>query len=253
MYKIDLNQLIQGKETKIYNKQFNNTLYYIEPFLKKAEENNVKNYYIQVKMPNQVNTKFGKVDEDNMTFNKVLIHAELPSNNDEYAPYVGITYALDVKEPVIKMYKGIIHKSTNNTFAFNPNNINIQFLKNNIDYSPLDKFFINEELDYSMFNEFKNQVYTYRDIKYQLGKWVSSCMHTQMQTEAGTVMVPAEMPVAVFKNLYFNNNSTNYVDKQETIDKNHLYHTYSSICLNNNRDIINVFEKNIIINDILKS
>lgn len=251
MFKINLNELIKGKETKIFNKQFKNTSYYVQPFIDMAHKYNVEDFYIQVKAPHQVNTVNGEIDFDNITFNKVLIHAILPSNY-EYANYVGLTYALDVKEPVLKTYRGIIHKPTNNTFSFDVNPLKVQLLKNDLNYDHLEDLFKSNNLDFSIFRQLEEHKYTYRDIKYLLGNWVNSCIHTQVKTDAGIVMVPAELPVAIFKNLYINQNSPYLVNTTDFVSKAHLLHTFANYCLNNNRDIINVFEKNSITSSILE-
>ena len=106
---ITINGLLKGKSTIIKNKEFYPTKTYVEPFLNRLAPLTT-DFRISVKLPDQMTlTK----DTADLTFNRVLIQAVLPEKHtiENYAEVIGFIYGIDVKKPIVKLYRGYLNQA----------------------------------------------------------------------------------------------------------------------------------------------
>ena len=117
---VTLDQLLSGKATQIKDRNYFPTRAYVEPFLETMSKF-TSDFRVQVKVPDQITrTVDGNVNTDDITYNRVLIEAVMP---DEYAwdnhdEVIGFLYGLDVRKPIVKMYRGGLNRACTNLCVF---------------------------------------------------------------------------------------------------------------------------------------
>lgn len=114
---ITLEQLYKGKSTKINEKDFLATKDYTENFVNKMKSL-TSNFRIEVVMPKQMTITSNETD---ITYNKVLIQAILPKQIDGYNEIVALSYSLDTRTPVYKLYRAYYNNTTGVTMCFDSN------------------------------------------------------------------------------------------------------------------------------------
>lgn len=114
---ITLEKLLQGKSTKINEKDFLSTKEYVEPFLEKMKQF-TSNFRIEAISPNQITYNS---DGEDITYNRVLVQAILPTQVDNYNEIYALAYSLDIRKPVYKIYRAMFENTTNITVVFDPN------------------------------------------------------------------------------------------------------------------------------------
>lgn len=67
-------------------------------------------------------------DSTGITYNRVWIQAVLPPTHtiDGHDEVIGFLYGIDVKKPVVKIYRGYLNQACTNLTVFNPYWINVQ-------------------------------------------------------------------------------------------------------------------------------
>ena len=65
-------------------------------------------------------TTTDKEGED-ITYNRVLVQAIMPTQIDEYNEIYTLAYSLDIRRPIYKVYKAMFNNTTNSIIAFDPN------------------------------------------------------------------------------------------------------------------------------------
>lgn len=108
-------KLLEGKATIIKGKEFFPTKDYVQPFFDYMSTF-TDEFVIEVEEPKQITLTDG---ENDTTYNRVSIQAIMPikCNIQEHREVYGFVYALDVKSPMYKVYRGYINKD-NNLFVF---------------------------------------------------------------------------------------------------------------------------------------
>ena len=136
---VTLQQLLTGKCTKIKGKDYLPTRGYVEPFLERVSRL-TNDFSVQVKLPDQItfDVNEGQNVEDT-TYNRVLIQGVLPTTFDNHKEVIGMVYGLDVRKPIIKLYRGAINCACTNLCIFNPSFLNVQFIEpdKGISYKPI--------------------------------------------------------------------------------------------------------------------
>ena len=153
---LTLEQLLQGKATKIKDKEFFTTKAYVEPFLERMSKF-TKNFIINAKPADQVSlTPNGDINFEDVVFNRVWIQAILP---DEYAydnhkRVVSMLYALDSRKPVVKLYTGALNMACLNLCVFNPEALSVAELEPEtaINYSFIKTRLFTKSLFYFIYN-----------------------------------------------------------------------------------------------------
>lgn len=114
---ITLEQLLKGKATKINDKDFLSTKDYVENFVNKMKAF-TQNFRIEVVLPKQLTMTSNETD---ITYNKVLIQAILPKQVGDYNEIMALSYSLDTRTPVYKLYRAYYNNTTGVTMCFDSN------------------------------------------------------------------------------------------------------------------------------------
>ena len=122
---ITLEQLFKGKATKINDKDFLSTKDYVENFINKMKVL-TQNFRIEVVSPKQMTITSNETD---VTYNKVLIQAILPKQIDNYNEIVALSYSLDTRTPVYKLYRAYYNNITGVTMCFDTSWLVVRELK----------------------------------------------------------------------------------------------------------------------------
>lgn len=114
---VTLDKLLSGKATRINSKDFLSTEDYVKPFIEEMSKF-TSTYRIEAIPPFQVTTD--KEGED-ITYNRVLVQAIMPTQIDEYNEIYTLAYSLDIRKPIYKVYRAMFNNTTNSIVAFDPN------------------------------------------------------------------------------------------------------------------------------------
>jgi len=249
---ISLAELLKGKPTIIKNKEFFQTKSYVEPFLERMSAV-TSDFRIQVKSPDQVTLSGGSQD---LTYNRVLVQAVLPASRaiDRHDEVIGFLYGIDVKRPVVKIYRGYLNQACTNLCVFNPQWVQIQELipGDPINYDAI-KHLLEATSDFPMrLKKLKETTIDRTQQKAYLGEWVDYALRESQDYGFGKVKLAVSTPIDAYKQLFIDTDSQYYIP--EGIDPTlfDVYNSFSQIITDDKKDIMNKFEKTMIINQLLR-
>ena len=247
---VTLNELLKGKPTIIKNKEFFQTRDYVEPFINKVSAL-TDDFKIKVITPNQV-TFTNNVQD--VTYNRVLIQAVLPEQYciDNHDEVIGFLYGLDVKRPVVKIYRGYLNRACTNLCVFNPDWINIQEIIPGefLNYAPIDEL-LRSTNDFSVkLKKLKNTTVDRSEKITLLGSWVDSTLRYHQNYGFGKVKISKTIPVDAYSQVFIDTSSPYYVPENTDPTLFDIYNSFSQL-ITNEKDILNKFEKTTLINKIL--
>ena len=253
---LTIDELLTGKSTLIKNKQFLSTKSYVEPFLEKLG-NYTNDFRIQVKTLDQITTSG---DNKDVTFNRVLIQAVLPQSyyfDDNHQQVVGMVYGLDVKNPVVKIYKGGLNMACTNLTVFSPEFLNVQELEPDtaINYKVVNQLMEQTDNLSVMLKKLKS---TYIDAGSQedrekhLGKWVDFTLRESYNANYGKIKIASSMPIDVYKDLFIDSDSDYYTPNGINPSLFNVYNTFTDIISNDKgKDLLSKVEKCILVSNML--
>lgn len=245
-------KLLNGKATIIKGKEYLPTKEYVQPFFDYMTKF-TNEFVIEVEEPKQI-TLNDNGDEDT-TYNRVCIQAIMPNKCDilDHREVYGLVYALDVRNPMYKVYRGYINKD-NNLFAFDSRWLDVKELKPSesfkIDIESLMKIENNiklklEQMNSSWISIDKDSIY--RD----LGSYITKSMLYYHQTEfGGKVKLSPAMVVKAYESVYMDSSSKFYI---KPIEESTIYNYYSAfvqIVQDEKKDILNRWEKTYLIGQL---
>lgn len=207
-----------------------------------------KEFVVNVQLPDQVTISN---DSKDVTYNRVWIQAIMPDKCtiDGYAETYGLIYALDARIPVYKVYRAYVNKETHNLCVFDPNWIQVYELKpeTKLTYSIrelMEKLFDIEKRLKIMKNTFISA--DIEDVHKLLGKLINRSLLYEYRNVGGKVKISPSDVIKAFEDVYHNNSSHYYV--QPTVEGS-LHNYYGAFCsqITNSKDIINRFEKTILV------
>ena len=248
---VTVQELLKGKPTLIKNKEFFQTKNYVEPFIEKMSAI-TNDFRVQVKIPDQMT--FSK-DAQDLTYNRVLIQAVLPKEHsiDNHDEVIGFLYGIDVKRPVAKIYRGYLNQACTNLTVFNPQWIDVQEL---IPGDPLNYSGVKHLLEQT--NDFKTKIEglksTYLDRtkrKEFLGGWVDYSLREHQDYGFGKVKIAVSTPVDAYKQLFIDQDSAYYIPEGIDPTMFDVYNSFTQIITDDKKDLMNKFEKTMIINRLL--
>lgn len=252
---ITIDQLLKGKATRIKDKEYFTTEQYITPFLERMAKF-TNEFIVQAKPADQISlTPNGDVNFEDIIYNRVNIEAVLP---DEYCfeghkQVVGFVYALDTRKPVVKEYMGGIRTACLNLCTFNPAALSVQELEPEkaINYNFLNNCL---EIADNMGAKLKmlSDIEFTRDEMYnQLGMQIDRCINYKFHNDFGTVKLTESLPIEAYKNLFYNEKSE-YYTKENSVSGFDVYQAYTDIiCNGKSKDLVNRFEKTLMVGQIL--
>lgn len=252
---IDLNLLLKGKATKIKEREYFSTKQYVEPFLERMSKY-TDEFLIQAKPADQISlTPNGDVNFEDIIYNRVNIEAVLP---DEYAyeghkQVVGFVYALDTRKPVVKEYMGGLRTACLNLCTFNPAALFVQDLspEKAIDYTFLNNCISIADNMGAKLRELSNLEISRNQMYSELGMQIDRCINTKFHSDFGAIKLTESLPIEVYKNLFYNDKS-DYYTQDDVVSGFDVYQAYTDIiCNGKNRDLVNRFEKTLLVSRIL--
>lgn len=255
---ITLEEALKGKATRIKNKDYFETKAYLEPFIDRMS-NFTNDFRIQAKLPDQITkTKTGEINMDDITFNRLWVQAVLPgeysfSNHKEV---VGMVYGLDVRKPIVKIYKGALNMACLNLCIFQPEELIVQELEAE---TPINFKCVNTIMEHT------NEIKTYLErlsntefernkvsIEKELGKWVNNSIYKSYDNGYGKVKLATSSIIDAYKNLFVNEESEYYIDKNTPVSMFTVYNSFTDQISNKDKDIINKAEKTLLLKEILE-
>ena len=251
---LTVEQLLQGKATKIKEKEFFTTKAYVEPFFDRMSKY-TEEFIINVKPADQISlTPNGEVNFDDIVYNRVWIQAILP---DEYAyenhkRVMSMLYALDTRKPVVKMYTGALNMACLNLCVFNPDALNVAELEpiTAINYSPINLLMGMNDTIKSTLEKLDKMIFNRNEIYEDLGLWIDRCITSKFNSGFGTVKITESAPINVYKDLFYNEDS-NYYTKGEEVDGFTVYNAFTDLITQDKKDLVNKFEKTLLIKEIM--
>ena len=251
---LTVEQLLQGKATKIKEKEFFTTKAYVEPFFDRMSKY-TEEFIINVKPADQISvTSSGEVNFDDIVYNRVWIQAVLP---DEYAyenhkRVMSMLYALDTRKPVVKIYTGALNMACLNLCVFNPDALNVAELEPTtaINYSPINLLMGMSDTIKSTLEQLDRMTFNRNEIYEDLGLWIDRCITSKFNSGFGTVKIAESAPVNVYKDLFYNEDS-NYYTKGEEVDGFTIYNAFTDLITQDKKDLVNKFEKTLLIKEIM--
>lgn len=249
---ISISELLKGKPTIIKNKEFFQTKNYVEPFLERMAAF-TDDFRIQVKVPDQMT---GNREATDLTYNRVLIQAVMPEQHtvDSHDEVIGFLYGLDVKKPVVKMYRGYLNQACTNLTVFNPQWIEVQDLVpgDPINYNSI-KNLMEQTSDFALQMKKLKDATLNRNLRKQyLGEWVDYSLRESQDYGFGKVKIAVSTPIDAYKQLFIDSDSQYYIPEGIDPSMYDVYNAFTQIITDDKKDLMNKFEKTMIINRLLK-
>lgn len=241
---LTLMQLYTGLETSIKEVEYLSPQAYVEPFVKALPSKVRLN--IKAKIADQL---IGK-DPSQLTFNRVCVEASLDTDEDEYTEVIGLAYAIDIKDPVWKLYRGYRDKNGH------LNMLGDQcLLVNAIDQGSGFKnvshgvtSLLSLPLDLKRFKDTLAKPIDKGSMSERLGHWVQYCMITNKDYESYKVKLSERAATKTFKSLILDQDSPWF--NTEVLD-NGLLFSAASDAVDDGKDILTHVEKSIMIKEML--
>ena len=251
---LTVDQLLQGKATKIKEKEFFTTKAYVEPFFDRMSKY-TEEFIINVKPADQISlTPSGEVNFDDIVYNRVWIQAVLP---DEYAyenhkRVMSMIYALDTRKPVVKMYTGALNMACLNLCVFNPDALNVAELEPTtaINFSPVNLLMGMTDTIKITLEKMSKMTFNRNTIYEDLGLWVDRCITAKYNSGFGTVKIAESAPINVYKSLFYEEDSNYYVQGDE-VDGFTVYNAFTDLITQDKKDLVNKFEKTLLVKEIM--
>jgi hypothetical protein len=260
MAEIQLNELLAGRATRIKNRDYFQTAAYVEPFLDRVQKI-TKEIRIQVQLPTQITyTATGDINTEDITYNRVLIEAILPDeykfNDDPHRAVLGMVYGIDVRKPVVKFFKGQERMSCTNLCVFSPQLLSCQDLEpeTQIDFKPLER--IIEQTDDTA-TWLKKLIETEFDcsehnVNESLGRWIRNCINYSFNNHYQPVKIACSTPIDAYKSLFEKEDDDYYIGLNGNTSMYQIYNAFTQVLTDGmKKDPFNIFEKTLLVKDIL--
>ena len=248
---ISVEEVLRGKPCLIKNKEFLPTKHYVEPFLNKMSSI-TNDFIVKVKLPDQMTLTPTSTD---ITYNRVWIQAVLPekytiNNHDEV---IGMVYGIDVKTPVVKLYRGHLNRACTNLTVFEPQWLNTQELipGDPINFNPLKELLEKENTFRVMLDRLKNQHVSRDERKQQLGNWVDFCIREYINLGSGKVKLAVSTPIDAYKQLFVDTDSIYYIPEGIDPDLYQVYNSFTQVLTDDSKDLLNKMEKTLLVGKLL--
>lgn len=243
-------ELLTGKATIIKGKQYLQTQNYVIPFFNKMEPI-AKEFKITVKTPDQITIG----NEADITFNRVLIQSKTEREIQGLCENIFFVYGIDVKKPVAKFYKAYTD-DLNNLFIFNPNFQNVQPLEENEPITHNVRSLLELTDDTENYINYLHQTMISvepENVEKLLGKWIQRCLYLENNSDYGKVKLSPNIAIDVYKMLFADRTSEYHIGSEVSeISMYHVYNTFSHVISNDSKDIMNKFEKILLIKDVIR-
>ena len=254
---LELNELMAGKATVIKNREYLSTEAYVTPFLERMSKF-TNDFIFQAKLPDQMSlTKKEDLNLEDTVFNRVWVQAVLP---DEYCfenhkESINLLYALDTRKPVVKIFRNAVNMACLNMCVFNPCFIDVKELEPSkvIDYRPLNSLMELTDNTKEVLTRLQETEVEYHqdEIDETLGMWIRNSINMTYDNGYGKVKIASNSILSAYKLLYIDKESKYYVKPGDTTTMFDVYNAHTQIISDDDKDIVNKFEKSLLIAKIL--
>lgn len=252
---LTIEQLMQGKATRIKDKEYLSTKAYVAPFLERVSKM-TDNFIVKVKPADQISlTKTGEINFDDVVYNRVWVQGILPHEYcyDNHVQAISLLYALDTRKPVVKIFNTAVNQACLNLCVFNPMMLNVSELEPEtaIDFKPLKNVMEATNDIKDTLTRLSNMEFKREEMYDNLGKWIDNCINFKYKNEFGTVKLPESLPIDAYKNLFYDTRSDYYTTK-DVVDGFTVYNSFTDLISNDkDKDIVNKCEKILLVKDIM--
>lgn len=254
---ITLSEALRGKATQIKGKDYFSAEQYITPFIERMSKF-TDDFRIQAIPANQISlTQSGDVNVEDIVYNRMWIQAVMPDDcgYENHDRVIGMIYGLDVRKPVVKLYVGGLNRACCNLCVFSPEFLHVQELQEStaINFRPINHLLEQTSTIKATLEKLANTEVPYNEslINENLGCWVRNTMSKQFSNQFGKVKISTSTAIDAFKLLYQDNESPYYINPGTITDMFNIYNAFTQILTNDTKDVINKFEKTLLIKDIL--
>lgn len=248
---ISIEELLRGKPCLIKNKEFLPTKHYVEPFLNKMSSI-TNDFIVKVKLPDQMTLTPTSTD---ITYNRVWIQAVLPEKYtiDNHDEVIGMVYGIDVKTPIVKLYRGHLNRACTNLTVFEPQWLNTQELipGDPINFNPLKELLEKENTFKIMLDKLKTQLVSREERKQLLGNWVDFCIREYINLGSGKVKLAVSTPIDAYKQLFVDTDSIYYIPEGIDPDLYQVYNSFTQVLTDDSKDLLNKMEKTLLVGKLL--
>ena len=236
-----INELYKGKATIIKGVTYNTTQFYCEPFIKKIQPL-CKNIIITVKEADQVSFTEGQPD---IIYNRVLIQGVLKESSVKgYSNTINMTYALDIKNPVCKIYTAFMN-DFGDIIQTDKECIIFQNMTNSaLNYSNIDALLERESVLETVLKQMEQIEFTKNEILSLIGNWVDFTLKNIFVNDYVKVKLSKTTAVEVYQ-MFTDKNSEFYID--DKLNKSTCFFAFAKIITDDKKDFIHKFEKTILI------
>lgn len=256
-HEFTLEEVLEGKATRIKGKDYFKTADYINPFLDRMSKY-TDNFTVEVKTPDQITlTDDGQVMTDDLTFNRVHVEAVLPNEYafEGHVQVIGMVYGLDVAKPVAKLYSGAERSACTNLCVFSPNGLAVQEIapESAIDYTPIERLINRTETISKTLKMLENTTFEASDtnINESLGRWIRNSMYMSYANGYGKVKVATSMVLDAYKDLFEDEDSEYYTGVNNCSMFN-IYNAFTQQVTDNmKKDCFTRYEKTLLVGRIL--
>ena len=248
--KISIEDLLKGKATIIKDREYLPTKSYVEPFLERMSKF-TDDFRVEVRLPDQI-TKLDSTED--ITYNRVWIQGVLPDEFafDNHKRVISMLYALDTRKPLVKFYTGALNMACLNLCVFNPEMLSVSELEpeSAINYSFLrNAMSITEDIGVTL-KKLSEMEFKRDDIFADLGHWVDNCINAKINNGFGNIKLTESAPIDVYKDLFYDEKSK-YYTTDDRVDGFTVYNAFTDLITQDKRDLVNKFEKTLLIKDIM--
>ncbi len=242
-------ELMNGKATIIKNKDYLQTSDYCQPFIEKMKDY-TDDFRIKVKMPDQITVG----QSQDITYNRVLIEAVLPkeSSVDGHDEVIGFLYGLDVRKPISKIYRGYLNGACTNLTVFDSKWMVVNEIRPGelINIDPKKMLELNSGFD-TQLKKLKTETVDRGKLYNHLGEWVHKSLTEHYYNGQQNVKISPNVPVEAYKSLYIDVDSQYFIPKHKEATMFEVYNAFTQIITNDDKDIMNKFEKTMMVNKLL--
>ena len=248
---ITLNELLNGQATMIKNKEYLTTKEYVQPFLDQMS-GITNDFRVNIKLPDQI-TKID--DNQNITYNRVLIQAVLPKEYrvDEHDEVIGMLYGLDVRKPISKLYRGYLNSACTNLTVFDPKWLVVSEIKPSESITLDTKKLMELPSSFeTTLKKLKTEFIAQDKVTERLGSWVDASLRYNYYNGMQNVKISPNVPVEAYKSLFIDESSEYFVPSSKEASMFEVYNAFTQVITDDTKDIMNRFEKTMMVNTLLE-
>lgn len=181
-----------------------------------------------------------------------VLKREMPVK--DYKQIIGLGYALDVRKPYYKIYGGYLNTRYNSLLMINPDiqHYEIDPDSQEFELSYVD-FLLDKTIDLVQCDNAINATISGDKLSVveELGSAIINSLDLSFNFGFGKIKIATSLIIKMYNEIYNNKNSPFSFSPGADCDVYYYYNALSNLIYNNNKDIINIPEKTLLIRSIL--